>query len=262
MRPEPSAYIHAIDQPRLGEEVAQLLRRAILVGDLAPGTHLVESVLSTEFDVSRGPIRDALRELESEGLVEARRRGVFVTGLTRDDVWELYTLRAAIDLVALDLAVARFTPEDFAHLRRLVTRMEHAAREGRLADFAEADMSFHSAFYERAGHRRLLKVWQSFVATFRVLIELTDVENPDVSSIVQEHHEILEAAERGDTAALRAQLGKSLDVALELFQRRLPAMEPSRAAPLVPSAIVDPGSGGRSGGEEVRRRRARKSDRT
>ncbi len=172
MYEQAKSTIRAIDQSKLGEEVAQMLRRAILAGELEPGTHLVESSLSTDFGVSRGPIRDALRELESEGLVEARRRGVFVTGLTRDDVWELYTLRAAIDVVALDLAAAQFTLEDFTRLRRLVEVMERAADDGRMADFAEADIRFHSAFYERAGHRRLLRVWQSFVGTFQVLIEL------------------------------------------------------------------------------------------
>ncbi len=242
---QPPATIHnirAIDQVRLGDEVADRLRRAILVGELTPGTHLVESVLSADFDVSRGPIRDALRELENEGLVEARRRGLFVTGLTREDVWELYTLRAALDLVALDLAVERFQPDDFSHLRELVATMESAMGEGRMADFAQADMEFHSTFYERAGHRRLLRTWQGLVRTFRVLIEVTDIENPDVSSIVREHREILEAAERRDIATLRTLMGESLDRALEIFQRRLPTKEPITAAPLPPSAMLAPGN--------------------
>jgi GntR family transcriptional regulator of gluconate operon len=234
--------IRAIDQFRLGDEVADRLRRAILVGELEPGTHLVESVLSADFDVSRGPIRDALRELENEGLVEARRRGLFVTGLTRDDVWELYTLRAALDVVALDLAVERFRPVDFAHLRELVKAMESAVTDGRMADFAQADMDFHSAFYERAGHRRLLKAWQGLVRTFRVLIEVTDLENPDVSSIVREHREILDAAERRDVATLRARIGESLDRALEIFQHRMPTTEPMTATHLPPSAMLATGA--------------------
>lgn len=234
--------IRAIDPFRLGDEVADRLRRAILVGELAPGTHLVESVLSTEFDVSRGPIRDALRELENEGLVEARRRGLFVTGLTRDDVWELYTLRAALDLVALDLAVERFRPADFAHLRELVKTMESAMADGRMADFARADMEFHSTFFERAGHRRLLRAWQGLVRTFRVMIEVTDVENPDVGSVVREHRDILDAAERRDIAALRARIGESLDLALEIFQRRMPTTEPMAATQLPPSAMLAAGA--------------------
>src|SRR5690606_30995658 len=64
----------------LGAEVAQTLRRLIISGQLAPGTHLVEAALAERFEVSRGPIRDALRVVEAEGLVESRRRGVFVIG--------------------------------------------------------------------------------------------------------------------------------------------------------------------------------------
>src|SRR5439155_17171328 len=69
------SHIRPLDQSRLGEEVAQMLRRAIISGELDSGTHLVESMLSDRFQVSRAPIREALRELESEGLVESRRRG-------------------------------------------------------------------------------------------------------------------------------------------------------------------------------------------
>ena len=81
-----------------------MLRRAIIGGELEPGTHLVESALSERFGVSRAPIRDALKELEGEGLLEPRRRGVYVKALTGEDVWELHNLRQTLEVAALELA--------------------------------------------------------------------------------------------------------------------------------------------------------------
>src|SRR5437763_11279132 len=124
------SHIRPLDQSRLGEEVAQMLRRAIISGELDSGTHLVESVLSERFQVSRAPIREALRELESEGLVESRKRGVYVKALTLQDVWELYDLRKMLEGAAVELAVARFDEDDVAALRGQVGTMSAAASAG------------------------------------------------------------------------------------------------------------------------------------
>ena len=75
----------------LGNQVAQRLRELIITRELLPGSHLVEDSLASRFDVSRGPIRDALRILEAEGLVASRRRGIFIVGITLADI-EFHTL--------------------------------------------------------------------------------------------------------------------------------------------------------------------------
>ena len=120
------SHIHPLDQSRLGDEVAQMLRRAIISGELDSGTHLVESVLSERFQVSRAPIREALRELEGEGLVESRRRGVYVKALTQEDVSELYSLRMMLEGAAVELAVSRFDEDDIAALRKHLETMASA----------------------------------------------------------------------------------------------------------------------------------------
>ena len=73
----------------LGEKVAEALRSLIITGQLAPGERLVEGVLAEQFGVSRGPVREALTELVSEGLIESSRRGAFVIGMTEVDIREL-----------------------------------------------------------------------------------------------------------------------------------------------------------------------------
>jgi GntR family transcriptional regulator of gluconate operon len=225
------SHIHPLDQSRLGDEVAQMLRRAIIGGELDSGTHLVESVLSERFQVSRAPIREALRELEGEGLVESRRRGVYVKGLTPQDVWELYNLRTMLEGAAVELAVDQFGEDDIAALRGHLETMAAAASTGRRADFAKADMGFHTELFERIGHRRLLRVWQSFVETYRVILEITDTENPDLDGVVRDHENILDAIERRDAADARRRDEESLRNGQADFERRFAADASGTAAP-------------------------------
>ena len=214
------SHIHPLDQSRLGDEVAQMLRRAIISGELDSGTHLVESVLSERFQVSRAPIREALRELESEGLVESRRRGVYVKALTQEDVSELYSLRMMLEGAAVELAVSRFDEDDIAALRKHLETMASAAATGERAAFAKADMGFHTEVFERVGHRRLLRVWQSFVETYRVVLEITDTENPDLHAVVIDHEHIAAAIERRDTDEARRRVEESVRNGQADFERR------------------------------------------
>jgi GntR family transcriptional regulator of gluconate operon len=208
-----------------------MLRRAIISGELDSGTHLVESVLSERFQVSRAPIREALRELESEGLVESRRRGVYVKGLTPQDVWELYHLRTMLEGAVVELAVSRFDENDIATLRKHLETMAAAASTGRGSDFAKADMGFHTELFERIGHRRLLRVWQSFVETYGVILEITDIENPDLEAAVVEHRHILDAIELRDAAEARRRVEESLHNGQALFERRFAARLSGTVAP-------------------------------
>jgi GntR family transcriptional regulator of gluconate operon len=191
----------------------------------------VESVLSERFQVSRAPIREALRELESEGLVESRRRGVYVKGLTRHDVWELYNLRTMLEGAAVELAVSRFEEDDIAALRGHLQTMAAAASAGQRSEFAKADMGFHTELFERIGHRRLLRVWQSFVETYRVILEITDTENPDLDAVVMDHEHIVAAIERRDAEEARCRDEESLRHGQADFERRFGADPSVLAAP-------------------------------
>ena len=115
-------------QPRqLWEDVAAILRRDILSGALAPGTRLIEVDLADRFGVSRGPIREALRELGRVGLVVDRpRQGVFVSTPTDTDLDEITAFREAIEMAAARIAMSRITPGDIDRLRSVVDAMETA----------------------------------------------------------------------------------------------------------------------------------------
>jgi len=176
-------------QQVLGEQVLEQLRVLIVTGKLPAGTHLVEAQLSATFQVSRGPIRDALAQLESEGLVESRRRGVFVRGLTTKDIDELYSLREAIEVQALRVAaLSPSAPWDLA--QPSLDDMRVAAASGDHLAFAHADMAFHASFYDVADHSRLRQIWSQYAPTFGVLLEMTTAEDIDLGPSYESHVEI------------------------------------------------------------------------
>lgn len=202
--------ISPIEQAALGTHVAHQLRQGVITGELAPGTRLVEHVLAGQFGVSRGPIRDALRELAREGLLESRRRGFYVAGLSEEDIEELYELRESMESLALRRAAARATAADWEPAQRELSAMRDAADRHDAAEFAIADLAFHSQFYELSRHRRLLSVWEDYLPTFRVLLAVTTAEDADLHPSVESHAEILHLARTGDIAGALTELSEHL----------------------------------------------------
>jgi GntR family transcriptional regulator of gluconate operon len=195
--------------PALGQHVVDHLRRLIITGDLQAGTHLVESQLSESFNVSRGPVRDALRQLETEGLVESRRRGVFVIGLSSDDIEELYVLRQVLEGEAVRLCME--AGSELADARSALERMEAAAERADPVGFAEADLDFHTAFYAHSGHRRLGSIWQQYRPTFAGMLSVTNAEDRDLAPIYRDHVDLLYLVAAGDQAAVAPALREHID---------------------------------------------------
>ena len=180
----------------LGEQIAHRLRVDIISGVIADGTHLAEDHLATQFDVSRGPVRDALRQLQSEGLVESRRKRLYARSLGMRDVDELYSLRENLESLALRLAVEHAGVRDWDGVQRLVDTMRAASDAGDQQAFAAADMDFHTSFYRLSGHRRLAEAWRPYQHTFDVLFEMSNT--PDMSAAVVDHQEFLDIIRAGD----------------------------------------------------------------
>lgn len=186
----------------LGEQIAHRLRIEIISGAIPDGTHLAEDLLADRFDVSRGPVRDALRQLESEGLVENRRKRLYVQFLGLPDIEELYSLRENLESMALSLAVERASTSDWDSVQRQVDEMREAAESGDYERFDAADMEFHTSFYHLSGHRRLAEAWRPYQRTFAVLLEMSNT--PDMHAAVVDHQEFLDIVRGGDAdAALR-----------------------------------------------------------
>ncbi|WP_314650268.1 GntR family transcriptional regulator [uncultured Microbacterium sp.] len=196
----------------LGTQVARVLRQRIVRGDLAPGTRLTEEALAEEFEVSRGPIRDALTQLSFENLVEIQRpRGVYIVGLTQDDVDQLYSLRGALEQLALSRAMRVDDDERWAAMQAAVERMAAAADAGDHAAFVTADLDFHSQIYALADHPRLEGAWSQYLPTFAALLEVTINHDEDLHESSGDHVTLMQVMRSGAPDEAAAVLAAHLD---------------------------------------------------
>ncbi|MCG8633814.1 MAG: GntR family transcriptional regulator [Desulfobacterales bacterium] len=136
------------------------IEEQIVTGNLKPGDQIKEEEVVKQLDISRPPVREALKSLEGEGLVIRRpRKGAFVSEMTRKDIWEIYTLKAELYAMAAIHAIDRITPEEIRQLNLLVTKMEKTASPERkkVLQYQKHHRAFHIKIMEIAGNQRLLK---------------------------------------------------------------------------------------------------------
>jgi GntR family transcriptional regulator of gluconate operon len=202
--------ITPVRQPPLGEQLLDQLRALIVRGELAAGTHLVEGWMADRFGVSRGPVRDALRQLEIEGLVETRKRGVFVRGLTDTDLVELYAVRGALEGLAVRESIARLADADWSPLDNAVAAMRDAAGRGDAAGFAAADLDFHSGFYTIGANRRLAATWALHRPLFAAMLSVTNTDR-DLVPVAQDHADLSAVVRTGKVDSALAALAVHLD---------------------------------------------------
>lgn len=195
----------------MGEQIAHQLRVEIITGVIKDGTHLAEDALATRFDVSRGPIRDALRQLETEGLLESRRKRLYARSLGIEGVEELYELREALETLAIRLAVANASAKEWDGLQAVVDRMRAAGELGDVEMFAQADMEFHTSFYTFSRNRRLFEAWKPYQRTFSILFEMSDT--PDIPAATADHQGFVDILRTGDADAAVKRLHLHLTLA-------------------------------------------------
>jgi DNA-binding GntR family transcriptional regulator len=187
--------------PRTGlhEQAATRLRTLIVRGDLPPGEQLLEADLSEALGISRTPLREALKQLAAEGLVELRlNRSAVVAPLRRDEVTELFEAVSGIERCAAELAATRMVARDVERLEALQERIEWFHDRGELRDYFEMNQQIHSAIVGFA-RNSVLK------ATHEVLLPRVERARFFALSVrgrwdesVREHREILAALKAGD----------------------------------------------------------------
>jgi DNA-binding GntR family transcriptional regulator len=188
----------------LGGEVTARLRNAILSGRFKDGERIIERDVSAELGVSRGPIRDALRQLEHEGLVVLLpRRGARVASLTSDDAIEVLAIRGALEPAAVEILLGRDDPDRFAPLEDCVDRLRLASKSTDWPALVSLDMEFHELVFHQAG-RRFIRIWEllrvPLLQTFRIHREFYDSGR----TVYRGHRQLLDDIESGDVARARA----------------------------------------------------------
>ena len=195
------------------------LRKAILEARLAPGTPLIQADIARQLGISRAPLREALRELEEEGLVvNVPFRGAMVSLIDRRALDELCSFRNLIERFAVQRAIELASDADLDRLRAIVDRMRAHAAAGEVDAVDEDDIAFHTAICELADHRLLLQVWQTYAAQIQRAMTLRNQVNRDVRRIVDLHQPILDAILRRDIEAAQACYAEhGMDLVATLF---------------------------------------------
>lgn len=199
----------------LRHTVRSRIEEAIVQGMFKGGEKLNEAELSRALGVSRGLVREALRELETSGvLVSVPYRGTFVKEWTPRSVWELYTLRANLEEFAIELVVERATDADIEELAELVEGMRQAAREDDAAELVALDLRFHERLAEMTGHRMLVQHLQSLSGQTRVFIIATKAYYSPFASLEEaadSHCPILNALRARDPRLARDALHEHIE---------------------------------------------------
>ena len=157
MQQESRAY-EELNYRNLGDSIFMKLKEEILNGTLKPGQRLQQVELSRKYDVSRAPVRDALRKLEAEGLVTINRKGVQVSSLDLGELRELYQIREVLEDLAARKAFPFISDEDLTALTDLAEKMEKASREGDLSSWRKFDFKFHIDSYKPGNGPIILKI--------------------------------------------------------------------------------------------------------
>ncbi len=183
-------------------EVRDALEGMILRGEVPAGERLNEIHLAEQLGVSRGPVREAARSLEREGLVKTvANQGVFVRKLSLDDALELYDLRAGIAGYLCIRAAKSATPQDTADLSGFVDRMQDAARNGDEERYFELNLAFHDRVAIASGATRAKDLYTSLGKEVRLLRLRVLTGGASLILSNAEHDRIVRAIESGDEEA-------------------------------------------------------------
>ena len=195
----PLAGPTGLGAPAFYEQVAELLRGRIYAHELAPGAWIDEQSLADEFGISRTPLREALKVLAAEGLVELRpRRGCYVAELSERDLDEIFPVLALLEGRVAEEATRRLASADIARLEAIHADLERHAAAHDADRFFEANQAFHSALQELAGNRWLTQL----IDDTRKFVKLTRRDSLRLEGRLKqslaEHRDILAALQKRD----------------------------------------------------------------
>jgi DNA-binding GntR family transcriptional regulator len=185
-----------IDDRPLRETVRDAIRNRIFEGHYAPGARLVERDLADEFNVSRLPIREALRMLRQEGLVSERAnsRGIVVSSLTPEQVADLFDVRLALEVLASQLAAVRATASELNDLSSLLDRAQNSLEVGSIFEAHAANNQFHDAITTMARNEFLRAALEPLQGRMHWLFR----HATDLPELIREHRSLYEAIASGD----------------------------------------------------------------
>lgn len=190
---EPKFNVTMNEYLPLRDVVFNTLRQAILRGELKPGERLMEIQLANKLGVSRTPIREALRKLELEGLVNmVPRKGAEVADITEKSLRDVLEVRKALEELSVQLACEKITEEEIEELKRVAERFKDTLDDQDVTKIAEADVAFHNVIYTATDNQKLILLLNNLrEQMYRYRVEYLKKEEA-YPQLIAEHEELID----------------------------------------------------------------------
>jgi len=218
--PQPEKASLRIKRKSLPETLADSLRERILNGEFREGDQLIQETIAEEYEVSRMPVREALRQLEASGLIQLKaHKGAVVTSIPLAQIKELFELRALLESDLLGRAIPHMTEASLAESATILRQLEEAYHAKNVAMWGQLNWAFHRSLYLPAGRVQTMAVVQGINLQTDRYIRLQLLVTGDLADAEGEHREILRLCHAGDVPAATAFLNTHiLTAAAHLIQ--------------------------------------------
>lgn len=194
--------VHHIERRSIPEAIRDSLQERILSGEFKEGDALVQDMIAEEYNVSRMPVREALRQLEADGLVAMRtHKGAVVTTVPTEQVEELFDLRALLESDLLGRAIPRMTDSDITEAGKILEELGESYRRRDMASWGRLNWAFHRRLYVPAGRSQTLAVLQNVNLQVERYIRLHLLMTDGIEDAEREHREILKLCALRDAEA-------------------------------------------------------------
>ncbi len=192
-------FTPSVESKPIREIAYETLKHAIITGQIPAGSRIVETEYADKLHISRTPLREALRKLERDGLVEyILRRGVVVRAFTIADVEEIYTIRNALEMITLPAIIENATPEDIQSMREKLHQMDVFISKNDIDGLSPLARSFHDQLTSISGLNRILRVIQSQDEYIRRFSAMSIARETRRKSAHEEHYKLIEYVEQKD----------------------------------------------------------------
>ena len=207
----------------------EVLKHAIITGEIPAGERIVETDYAERLHISRTPLREALRKLERDGLVECvMRRGVVVRAFTLADVDEIYTIRNALEMLTLPAIIEKATPADIASLRGKLHAMDALMEAGNIEQLSPLTRAFHSQLTAICAQKRILRVIDGQDEYIRRFSAMAIRQEDRLTAAHQEHYALVDLVEKRDLEGLRKLMYQHIERSKENCLAALKAQQAQR----------------------------------
>ena len=191
-----------VESRPIREIAYDVLKKAIITGEIPAGERIVETDYADRLHISRTPLREALRKLERDGLVEyVIRRGVVVRAFTAEDVDQIYTIRNSLEMLTLPYIIENATAEDIRSLREKLAAMDRLMETDDVEGLSPLARDFHTSLTRISGKNRILRVIESqdeYIRRFSAMAIRQENRRSDARA---EHHRLVDLVEQKDLPA-------------------------------------------------------------